>query len=97
MQKPAALDSSALLKVGNFLSGKNMLLVLCLILFFISAIVFFILWIFDVPPIHYPSIRAGTTICLMNQDESWTKVFEQEFSFQDDQEMEASPSQMLKL
>ena len=33
----------------------------------------------------------------MNQDESWTKVFEQEFSFQDDQEMEASPSQMLKL
>ena len=33
----------------------------------------------------------------MNQDESGTKVFEQEFPFQDDQEMEASPSQMPKL
>ena len=45
------------------------------------------------------TFRAGTTICQMNQDESWTKVFEQEFSFQDDQDMdmEASPSQMPKL
>ena len=68
MQKLAALKGSLLLIIGNFLSGKNMFLVFCLMLFFISAMVFLILWIFEVLPIHYPSPDSLCCICVTSED-----------------------------